>query len=407
MNPAVASAADAGGIVGPDVVAACGLSAIPGVGATALARVVKKFGGYIAAVEGGAEKILRFATELQLRTESIDFLVGKPDLEQLGLEAVATAKRCHARICVLGDPWYPPLLRQIDNPPPILYVRGSLDPDVRRVALVGARDCDAYGLELARDIAEGLALAGVQIVSGGARGIDAAAHAGALWAQGTTVAVTGCGIDVVYPQENAALFDRLGRGGNAVVSEFPPGTPPDKRNFPRRNRTLSGLSSAVVVIRAATSSGSLITANHAAQQKRPLFAVPGAADEPLSAGPNALLTAEAARAVTSAKDILFHLGWPIPDALNEPEKRSTRKRARVMEPVVKPPEKVGVLEETVLSDEEVRLFQALDERSPLHIDELSLRTRIPVEQALTRLTELEMKGLATQRPGKYFLRRIA
>ena len=259
MNPAAENAADAGGLVGPDVVAACALSAIPGVGATALARITQMFGGFLAALEAGPEKLLRAAAELKLKTESIDFLGGAPDLEDLGVKAVAAAKSASARICVLGDPWYPPLLRQIDNPPPVLYVRGTLDPDVPRVALVGARDCDDYGLELARDIAEGLAIAGVQVVSGGARGVDAAAHAGALWAQGSTVAVTGSGIDVVYPQENAALFERLGRGGGAVISEFPPGTPADKRNFPRRNRTISGLSSAVVVIRAAANSGSLIT----------------------------------------------------------------------------------------------------------------------------------------------------
>ena len=406
MNPAAENAADAGGLVGPDVVAACALSAIPGVGATALARITQMFGGFLAALEAGPEKLLRAAAELKLKTESIDFLGGAPDLEDLGVKAVAAAKSASARICVLGDPWYPPLLRQIDNPPPVLYVRGTLDPDVPRVALVGARDCDDYGLELARDIAEGLAIAGVQVVSGGARGVDAAAHAGALWAQGSTVAVTGSGIDVVYPQENAALFERLGRGGGAVISEFPPGTPADKRNFPRRNRTISGLSSAVVVIRAAANSGSLITANHAAQQKRPLFAVPGGANDPLSAGPNSLLTVEAARAVTSAKDILFGLGWPIPAALNDPEPRK-RKRARVLVPQALPPAKAAALEDVVLSEEEIRLFNALDERSPLHIDEISLRSGVPVAQALAKLTELELKGLATQRPGKYFLRRLA
>src|SRR5205807_3359647 len=154
-----------------------------------------------------------------------------------------------------------PLLREIENPPPLLYVRGGLTPDVPRVAVVGARETDDYGLELAREISEGLGRAGVQVVSGGARGIDAAAHAGALWGTGTTCAVLGCGIDIVYPPENAALFDRLASGGGAVVTEFPPNTPASRANFPRRNRTIAGLSTATVVVRARMDSGTPLTAN--------------------------------------------------------------------------------------------------------------------------------------------------
>jgi DNA processing protein len=404
LKPGIESAADAGGVVGPDVVAACALSAIPGVGATAMARITQMFGGFSGALEAGPGKIAAAAVQLQLKQEALDYLVRKPDLTELGLWAVAAAKGAGARICVLGDPWYPPQLRGIDNPPPVLYIRGQLEPDALRVAIVGARDSDDYGLELARDISEGLALAGVQVVSGGARGIDAAAHAGALWGSGTTIAVLGCGIDLVYPPENAPLFDRLARGGGAVVSEFPPGTAPDKRNFPRRNRTLSGISAAVVVIRASLGSGSLITANHAAQQGRPIFAVPGSADEPLSAGPNSLLTKDAARAVTSARDVLMGLGWRVPEALNarEPVKR---KKARSLAP--QPPAQVTNIEDVVLSDEERRLFEALDDRAPQHADELAQKTGIPVAVALSKLSELELKGLATQRPGKYFLRRTA
>jgi DNA processing protein len=310
-------------------------------------------------------------------------------------------------VLVLGDPWYSPLLRAIENPPPVLYVRGSLQPETPRIALVGSRDSDDYGLEVARDLAEGLALAGVQVVSGGARGIDAAAHAGALWGQGTTVAVLGCGIDIVYPPENAALFERLAAGGGAVISEFPPGTGSLRQNFPRRNRTLSGLSSATVVIRATRESGSLITANHAAAQGRPIFAVPGKSDEPLSEGPNQLLTLNAARAVTSAKDILFALGWPIPEELNDPEPTPRRKRKKA------PPSQAAasmaqtLSEDILLDDEHVRLFNLLDERTPLHVDDLSVKAQVPVQKALVKLSELELKGLAVQRPGKYYLKRQA
>ena len=407
MRSETQSAQDAGGVVGPDVVAACALSSIPGVGATALARITARFGGFTAGLEAGPAGILKHAAELQLRREALDFLAKKPDLEELGLAAVAAAKAAGARVLVLGDPWYSPLLRAIENPPPILYVRGSLQPETPRIALVGSRESDDYGLELARELAEGLAIAGVQVVSGGARGIDAAAHAGALWGQGTTVAVLGCGIDIVYPPENAALFERLAAGGGAVISEFPPGTGPLRQNFPRRNRTLSGLSSATVVIRATRESGSLITANHAAAQGRPIFAVPGKSHEPLSEGPNQLLTLNAARAVTSAKDILSALGWPIPEELNGPDPSTRRKRKKSPPSPPSPATAQTIGEEILLDDEHVKLFNLLDERTPLHVDDLSVKAQVPVHKALVKLSELELKGLAVQRPGKYFLKRHA
>ena len=304
---------------------------------------------------------------------------------------------------VLGDPWYPALLRQIDNPPPVLYVRGGLAADVKRVALVGARAADDYGLQLARTLGEELAIAGVQIVSGGALGIDASAHAGALWGQGTTVAVLGSGIDVPYPKENEALFERLATGGGAVVSEFPPGTASNRSNFPRRNRTIAGLSHATVVIRATEESGALITANHAAAQKRPIFAVPGQAGDELSAGPNHLLTAGAARAVTSARDILGLLEWPVPKALEvENDNAPRRKRPTVLPPTDPPPAPAN---EQVLDEPSLRLWRLLDDRRPLHVDELAARSQLPAHEALRKLTELELKGLCLQKPGKYFLRR--
>ena len=247
------------------------------------------------------------------------------------------------------------------------------------------------------------------MVSGGARGIDAAAHAGALWGQGTTTAVLGCGIDIVYPPENAALFDRLATGGGAVVSEFVPGTPSARQNFPRRNRTLSGLSSCTVVIRATTDSGSLLTANHAVAQGRPLFAVPGSADEPLSAGPNSLLTLNAARAVTTARDILLAMRWPLPPELDEqagaqrpkPRKRALPKPASMTQMATS----LSGSGEILLDDASHKILALLDDRAPLHADELASRAGLTVPETLQKLAELEMKKLCVQRPGKYFLRR--
>src|SRR5207253_4320604 len=187
--------------------------------------------------------------------------------------------------------------------------RGELAEHPRRVALVGARAGDEAALRLARELGEELAGAGVQIVSGGARGVDAAAHAGALWGGGSTVAVLGSGIDVAYPPENGPLFERIAIGGGALVSEFPPGTPSTRPNFPRRNRTIAGLSHATVVVRASAASGALITARHAAAQRRPIFGVPGDPADELSAGPDQLLSSGLAAAVSSAAEIMELLGW--------------------------------------------------------------------------------------------------
>ena len=402
------SAADAGGVVGPDVVAACALSAVPGIGSSAMARLVATFGTLSDAMEAGPARILAQAAALKLTQPARDFLVREPDLEELGLWAVEAARRVGARIVLLGDPWYPPLLRDIDHAPALLYVRGTLEPAVQRVAVVGSRDADGYGLEIAKQLGEGLARARVQVVSGGARGIDAAAHAGALWGAGTTVAVLGCGIDVVYPPEHGELYERLARGGGAVISELPPGTQAGPRNFPRRNRIISGLSSAVVVVRAALGSGALNTGDHAAAQGRPVFAVPGDATAPLSAGPNELLRLEVAKAATSARDVLVALGWaapagaaqqPVklpPDAPLFPEK-SDPHAARTRP--------ATTTSDHVLDGKSVRLWQLLDPRLPLHVDELAGKAQLSAQETLRRLAELELKGLCTQRPGKYFLRR--
>ena len=410
MKNAIESAEDAGGPVGADVVAACALSSVPGLGALALSRIAELFGSLAEAMQAGPAQILLRQEEgaLQLRPAAVEYLSRKPDLARLGLWAVGSAKACGARVVVLGDPFYPALLRQIDLPPALLYVRGLLPADVPRVAIVGARASDDYGLALARELAEGLASAGVQVVSGGARGVDAAAHAGALWGQGTTVAVLGCGIDLVYPPGNGPLFERLASGGGAVVSEFPPGTAPLPGNFPRRNRTISGLSSAVVVVRAAIDSGAMITANHAAQQGRPIFAVPGEAFAPLSAGPNQLLTRGAARAVTSAADVLRQLGWGVPPQLDAPpavplpEPTTGAAGAAPLRPLTVPGG-----DDQALDEVSIRLWRLLDDRRPVHLDELAARAHIAAQEALRKMQDLELRGLCFQRPGKYYLRRQA
>jgi len=377
-----------------DVVAACALASVPGMGGAALARVAQAFGSLGAALQAGPGAIAAKAAALRLRREATDFLGQHPDLEKLGAWAFSAARAAGARVLTPDSASYPALLRQIQNPPAVLYVRGELTEHPRRVALVGARAADEAALQLARELGEELAAAGVQIVSGGARGVDAAAHAGALWGGGSTVAVMGSGIDVAYPPENGALFERIAAGGGALVSEFPPGTPSTRPNFPRRNRTIAGLSHATVVVRASAASGALITARHAASQHRPIFAVPGDPADELSAGPDQLLSSGVAAPVRCAGDVLGLLGWAVPEQLGA--LRATRQAA------VRPLAPVPVQE--ALEGPALRVWELLDGARPVHVDVLASQAQLRPDEALRSLTELELKGLIHQRPGKYFLR---
>ena len=408
MKEGTTTAADAGGLVGPDVVAACALSAVPGVGASSLARLVGEFKSLSNAMHAGPEAILRAGDRLRLRQETLDFLAREPDLLELGEWAVNAARAAGARVILLGDEWFPPLLRQIGNPPALLYVRGHLAPDIRRIAVVGSRDADEQGLELARSFGDGFARAGVQVVSGGARGVDQAVHDGVLWGSGTTVAVLGSGIDVPYPPENAELLDRIARGAGAVVSELPPGTQPSRHTFPRRNRIISGLSEAVVVVRAQRQSGALLTANHAADQNRKLFAVPGEVDNPLASGTNALIQRGDAKACRGPRDVLEALKWDVPEELMAAPQDDAQRQVVPSFPERKPPEKpAGKVtdEHQVIDEESLRLWRLLDDRTPSHVDDLALKAQIPAHLALRKLADLELRGMCVQRPGKYFLRR--
>ncbi len=406
MKLSTQNASDAGGLVGPDVIAACGLSAVPALGASSLLRIAGRFGSLTEAVEAGPRAIVRANEVLKLKPEALDYLARDPDLEGLGVWAVGAAKAAGARVVLVGDGWYPARLRELLNPPPLLYVRGSLLPEARRVAVVGSRDADEQGMEIARSFGDGLARAGVTVVSGGARGIDTAAHDGAFWGSGPSVAVLGCGIDVVYPPENGEIFDRIASGAGAVVSEFPPGTQPLPPNFPRRNRTIAGLCDAVVVVRAALRSGALITANHAAQASRRIFAVPGDPGNPRTAGPNELLRARGVKPATSALDVLEAMGWPIPDELERPASDEARRQGEPGFPSSPAEEPHGArTDEQAVDEESLRLWRLLDERTPAHVDDLAHRAQMTAPEALSKLAELESKGMCLQRPGKYFLRR--
>jgi DNA processing protein len=281
-----------------------------------------------------------------------------------------------ARTLRPGDGLYPDALAQIAERPAELRARGSLSGG-RRVAIVGSRHPDEYGGDLARSLAEGLARAGLSVVSGGALGVDAVAHEAALDAGGHTVAVLGTGVDRVHPASHRALFARILASGGALVSEQPDGTPGWRGNFPARNRIISGLSEAVIVVRAGDRSGALITASWARSQGVPVLAVPGDVRDELSAGTTALLKG-GARAVASAADVLAALG------LDAPEERQ--------------------LPLPALAGDESALMSALARR-PRHADEVARAAGVPPGAALAALLVLEVRGLCEQRPGHYFLRR--
>ncbi|GEJ56210.1 DNA-processing protein DprA [Anaeromyxobacter diazotrophicus] len=279
-----------------------------------------------------------------------------------------------------SDDGFPPRLAAIPEPPERLRVRGSLGPPTeRRVALVGMRHPDPYGLELAREIARDLARAGVCVVSGGAEGIDGAAHEAALDAGGRTLAVLGTGLDVAYPAGHRPLFERIVASGGALVSEYEDGQRGDRWTFPKRNRLVSGLSEAVLVVRAGERSGALITAAWARRQGVPVFAVPGDVRLEGSAGPLALLR-QGAKVAASARDLLEALGLSGQLSLL--------------------PAPAGA----EAGGEEATVLAALG-RVPRHADEVARAAGVPPAAALSALLLLELRGLCEQRPGNLFLRR--
>jgi DNA processing protein len=293
---------------------------------------------------------------------------------------IASLDAMGGRLVTWQDESYPESLRHIYDPPLFLFVRGTLEErDALAVAIVGSRASSPYGRQITAAISDRLARAGLTIVSGLARGIDAAAHAAALAAGGRTIAVLGCGIDLVYPSEHHQLQMRIVKNG-AVVSEFPPGTPPDGENFPSRNRIISGLSLGTVVVEATEKSGSLITAEHALEQGREVFAVPGPVGA-RSRGPHQLIR-QGATLVEGADDVLRELAPHLKEDCRSPSS------------TVPPPP---------LDETEQRLFACLDDTAT-HVDQLMLRTSLPAARVLEVLLSLELRGLVQQLPGKRFAR---
>ncbi len=297
-------------------------------------------------------------------------------------EDQARVARAGVRVIVWGDPDYPVRLLEVASAPPVLYVRGTFErEDEFGIAIVGARHATAYGEDLARELAAELGRRGLTIVSGLARGIDAAAHRGVMAAGGRTLAVLGSGLDQIYPPEHEALGDQVTAHG-ALVSEFPLGTPPLRLHFPRRNRIISGLSLGVIVVEAGVGSGALITAHHALEQGREVFAVPGRVHARYSEGCNRLIKA-GAKLVETWEDVLSEL---------LPQLRRRRPSKQAASP---PPPALSATERQVLD--------ILGE-GPLHIDTLIVRAGLPGGRVASALVGLEMKGVVRQLKGKVFER---
>lgn len=355
------------------------LLAVPGVGPGLYGELLRALGGPEAALKASAEALMA-VPRIDARTASA--IRGFRD-EAWVEGQVRAAGEAGVTIVTLEDSEYPPLLREIHAPPPILFVRGACETlGGACVAVVGARASTTYGRQVAGALSRGLTDLGFTLVSGMARGIDSVAHRVALDHQGKTVAVLGCGADVVYPPENRGLYEDLGRKG-AVVSEFPMGTGPDPHRFPQRNRIISGLSLGVVVVEAGLQSGALLTARHALEQGREVFAVPGPVTSEKSAGVHRLIQ-EGARLVQNAGDIA--------------EELLTSFRAS---PASSPSEAAEPDED--LSEEEKRVLASLS-GVPAHIDAIALATGFSPGKTLGILLALELSGRVSQQPGKMFVR---
>lgn len=393
------------------------LTMIEGLGPVLIRRAVEAF--------GSAEEALRRSEREWRAVKGIGaerakrVREGLAESERLAQHEAALAQRLGVRIVVRGDAAYPPLLAQLPDAPALLYVRGGAGAEKDRhcAAIVGSRACTHYGVEQAERFAAMLAECGLTVVSGGARGIDTAAHRATVRAKGRTVVVSGCGLAHCYPPENAALFDEVVASGGAIVSELPLSTAPSAENFPARNRIISGMALGVVVIEASRKSGALITAKHAAEEQgREVMAVPGRIDSPSSEGSNMLIRDGGAALVTSPQEVVRILEAPArylfegvhehrygaPDA--EPGSGSEADAADGASGAVGAGRAAASLELKGLSESQLALVNALDEART--IDDLVRITGASVPSLMADATALEIRRVVVRR-GNRLARRVS
>lgn len=368
------------------------LNMTPGIGPRAAAKLLERFGSADAVYSATRSEL----EQLRLPPEAVDTIIARE--LRAGAEAeIEAVKRLDGDILLLDDGVYPSSLREIYDPPIVLYVKGAWSEclDQPCIGVVGSRRCSTYGQNSALMLARDLAQRGVTVVSGFARGIDAAAHRGAIEAGGRTIAVLGTGLDEVYPRDHAKLAAEVLASGGAFITQFPLKTPPVSENFPYRNRIISGLSLGIVVVEAAENSGSLITARLAMEQNREVFAVPGNITSRNSFGTNYLIKGAGAKLVQQWQDIATELPQQI--------------AANLLPPAIK---KVNTISERLsfmpdgMSGTETSVFRLLTPDSPVHVDWLIEKSKLPVPELNAALLNLEIRDLVRALPGRCFVRRL-
>jgi DNA processing protein len=379
------------------------LALADGVGPITLKRLVETLGPADSVCRASIAQLRSVEGIGTARAEKIHAGIGRAR----PLAEIELAKATDMGVTILcpEDDAYPLLLKQIPDPPAVLYMKGALEPrDLNAFALVGSRRCSYYGREQAERFAALLAAAGFTVVSGGARGVDSSAHRGAMQHPlGRTVAVLGCGIDNVYPPENKELFEQIARRG-AVISEYPLGTPPVAENFPRRNRIVSGMARGVLVIEADEKSGALITARQAADDHdRPVFALPGKVDNPLSAGPHKLIR-DGAILARNLDDLIEGLG-PLPEAATQPTLFSGHATLAEARPPGPPAVARAAAAAVIgLTDRQSALLSLMGSE-PMNIDVLIDRSALPPQEVLQEMTMLTLRGQVKRVDGQTFVRR--
>lgn len=349
-----------------------GFNLVKGIGSVRLQGLLDFFGSLEIAWQAPADA-LRAAGLSQKLVENMVQVRHGADLEQIYENILKKG----IQVLTWDEDAYPRRLKNIDQPPPVIYVRGTLAAeDDYAVAIVGTRRCTIYGRQVTEELAAYLAQNGITVVSGLARGIDTFAHQAALNAGGRTLAVLGCGVDIIYPPENRRLGEQVIASG-ALVSDYAPGTRPDGPNFPPRNRIISGLTLATVVVEAGATSGALITAEFAANQGREVFAVPGNINAPHSLGTNRLIQ-QGAHPLLKMEDVL--------EVLNL-EKAVEHQAARLVLPA---------------NETEAQLLRILT-TEPQHVDEIVARSALPVESVSATLAMMELKGMVRQVGGMNYV----
>lgn len=369
------------------------LNMTPGVGPRAATMLLERFGSPDAVFHARRPEL----ESLRLKPETIESII-KNEFHDRAAGELERVKQLGGDILILDDGSYPAMLREIDDPPPVLYVKGDWQAcfDQPGVGVVGSRQCSTYGENASEMLARDLASRGITVVSGLARGIDAAAHKGAIAGKGRTIAVIGTGIDAVYPRENTGLVREILANGGCLVSQFPLGTPPLKDNFPYRNRIISGLSYGVLIVEASERSGSLITARLASEQNREVMAVPGNITSGNSFGTNYLIKT-GAKLVQQWQDVVSELPSEISAAILPPKLDAQRAEDAVRQPELLPAD---------MNENERKVWEILAADDATHIDILLETSGLSFGELNNALVSLDIRDLIRVLPGKNYARRI-